>query len=60
MIKYQSRIINNWLQSSWVCEQRHMLRMLGFPREILCFPGWEALGDQWHGMASVSHTSAAH
>ena len=33
-----------------------MVKILATPREILCFPrqgfGWEALGDQWHGIAS--------
>ena len=38
LIKYQSQIVNNWLQSSLVCEQRYMLRILAIHREILCFP----------------------
>ena len=33
-----------------------MVKILATPREILCFPkqglGWEALADQWSGMAS--------
>ena len=33
-----------------------MLKMPITPRKILCFPrqglGWEAPGDQWHGIVS--------
>ena len=37
-----------------------MLKILVTPREIVCFPRqglrWEAVGDQWSGMAShMSH-----
>ena len=51
----------NWLQSSQVCEQRHMLRMIVTPREILCFPRYGvsvSVSDLWRGMASrKSHVS---
>ena len=38
---YTFLIINNWLQSSYaskLCKQRHMLRIIATPREILYFP----------------------
>ena len=63
MDKYKLRIMVNWLQSSEACEQRHMLRMIATPREILCFPR-QVLGGKYlvtTGMAwhPVSHISAA-
>ena len=56
MVKYQFRTIKNWLQSKYVCEQRHMLRMVATSRissaSLNNNGEWEALGDQWHGMVS--------
>ena len=59
----KSRIIVKWLQSSYVCDQRHMLRMIATPREILCFPrqglGGKHLVTNWMAWCSVSHASIA-
>ena len=38
LLKCKFRITVNWLQSNYVCEQRHIFRIIATPREILCFP----------------------
>ena len=44
-------VIVNWLQSSKVCGQRHMLRMIVTPWEIFCFPRYECGWPlAWHGV----------
>ena len=62
MLKYQSQIIINWPQSSYVCEQRNMLKMIATPRKIFCFPKrkrQKASNDHWNGIAFVTNTDAA-
>ena len=52
MYKYKSKIIVNWLQSSWVYEQGHKLRISATPSEIFWFSRRVLGEDQWCGMAS--------
>ena len=55
MYKYIPRIIVNWLQSSQVCGQRHMLRMIVILVKILCFSRYECEWPlAWHGVPQVT------